>query len=487
MKFIILIMPKNKQPFIESNLVKFLKLLSKDEMKEFSKFVQSPFHNNRSEVMVFFNEIRQFHPAFNQKNFSKEIIYSKLYSKKKYDDDVMRRLSSNLFKLGEEFISYKRFRDNEFNYEKNLVDFYSTGNDDKFFWKQFEKINGLMQLNNERSAEYFHRLSLINEKELFYMLKDDPNYKRSGYEKQLINLWKYFFIELLKLNCNSMIETKFFNKNYEIPFVKMLLEMAEDSNFMNETAIEIYYYLLKLQTGARNDETFYKAKDLVDNNPDIFDKHECFLIYTIIISYCSDRKVDPKNDFTRVEFEIAQKMVEKGLVTAAGTIDPGWFLGIFFRALNAKEINFAEKFIEDHKDKLTVKDKENIINHAYASLAMSKKEYEKALHYLSMASYKSLNDKLTANVMQLQIYYDADMHEQFFYSVDRFKHILTEEEHADKELLIIFKNFVSYSTKIYRMKLGEINIPHDELKQEIKNSRIIARGWLLEKVIELKK
>lgn len=478
-------MPKTKQPFSESNLVKFLKLLTRDEMKEFSKFVQSPFHNNRNEVIFFFDEIKQFHPDFNQKNFSKEKIYSNLYPKKKYDDDVIRRLSSNLFKLGEEFISYKKFRDNEFNYEKNLLDFYSTTNDDKFFWKQFGKINGVMQLHNERDAEHFYRHSLVNKKELFYMLKDDPNYKKSGYEKQLINLWKYFFIELLKLTCNAILENKFFNKNYEVPFAKMLLKMAKDSNFMNERAIEIYYYLLKLQIDSRNDETFYKVKDLVDNNLDIFDKHECFLIYTLIMTYCSDRKVNPENDFTRVEFEIAQKMVENGLVIATGTIDPGWFLGIFFRALNAHEINFAEKFIEDHKDKLIVKDKENIINHTYASLAMSKKEYAKALNYLSMASYKSLNDKLTVNVMQLQIYYDADMHEQFFYSVDRFKHILAEEEHSGKELLTIFKDFISYAVKIYRMKLGEIDIPHDELINEIKNSRIIARGWLLEKVIEL--
>lgn len=480
-------MPKNKQSFTESNLVKFLKILSKEEMKEFSKFVHSPFHNNRSEVVLFFNEIKQFYPAFNQKNFSKGNIYSALYPKKKYDDNVIRRLSSSLFKLGEEFAAYKRFRNNEFNYEKELLDFYSISNNDKFFRKQFEKINGLMQTQNERDAEHFHRLSLIDQKELFYILKDDPNYKRSSYKKQLTNSWKYFFIELLKLNCNAVVEKKFFNKNYDTPFINELLKMAEDSNFMDEPAIEIYYYLIKLQTDSQNDKTFYKVKSLVDNNLGIFDKYECFEIYTLIMSYCSNMKLNPENDYTDVEFDIARKMIENGLVTASGSIDPGWFLGIFFRALNAKEINFAEKFIEDHKDKLIVKDKENIINHAYASLAMSKKEYGKALQYLSMASYRSLNDKLTANVMQLQIYYDADMHEQFFYSADRFRHILTEEEHSNKELLLIFKNFVSYAVKIYRVKLGEIDIPHDELKQEIKTSRLIARGWLIEKVMELEK
>lgn len=479
------VMPKNKQSVTESNLIKFLKMLSKEEMKEFAKFVNSPFHNNRNEVMLFFEEVRKFHPSFNHKNFSKEAIYSKLYPRKKYDDDVMRRISSSLFKLGEEFISYKYFRNDEFSYEKNLLDFYSFQNDDKFFWKQFEKISSLMEHERQRSAKYFQQLSIINEKESTYMLKDDPSYKKSGYEKQLSNLWKYFLIEISKISSSALVETKYFSKHYEIRFVDALLKMAEDSNFMNDTAVEIYYYILKLQTDDANDEIFYKAKNLIESNITTFDKYEGFNICTLLMAYCSSKKLKKGSDFTRMEFEIAKIMAENDLLTATGVIDPGWFLGVFFRALNAKEIFFAEKFIEDNKEKLKLKDKEQIINHAYACLAMDKKEYDKALHYLSFASYKTLNDKATVNVMRLQIYYDASMHEQFFYAVDSFKHLLDADEHVSKDQVILFKNFIAFLTKLYRVKLREINIPSDELINEIKNSTFISRAWLVDKVKEL--
>lgn len=485
-------MPKAKKEissgsFSETNLIKFLKMLSKKEMKEFTKFIQSPFHNNRSEVTLFFNEIKKFHPSFNKKSFSKEKIFSKLYCKQKYKDDVIRRLSSNLFKLGENFVAYNNFKKDNFNFEKNILDFYSYQNDDKFFWKQFERVNALLNGQRLRNSEYFHRLSLLNEKEYIYLQKDDPNYKKSGYEKHLESQWKYSIIELLKINSCALIETTYFNKQYEIKHLKTLLKIAEDTGYISTEAIEIYYNIIKLQTDGKTGENFYKTKNLLDKNRGVFDKYEQFNLYTLILVYCGERKIFSKIDCTQDEFDIIKTMVKNGLLTATGIIDPGWFLGAFFRILNANETVFAEKFIEDHKNYLKAKDKEQIINHAYAYLAMHKKDYPKALHYLSLSSYKTENDKTTVNVMRLQVYYEADMHEQFFYTVDSYKHFLKEQVHTSKEQVAAVKAFLSFATKIYRFKLGEINIPLDELKLEITNSTAIGRAWLIEKITELEK
>src|SRR5258706_14034499 len=85
----------------EINIIRILKTFTGDEMREFGKFVNSPFHNNRSEVRRYFSEIKRFYPSFQQSNFSKEEIFSRIHPDKKYRDDVIRRLSSNLFRLAE--------------------------------------------------------------------------------------------------------------------------------------------------------------------------------------------------------------------------------------------------------------------------------------------------------------------------------------------------------------------------------------------------
>src|SRR5688572_27860837 len=75
---------KKRDSFRAANIVLFLKLLDKDELKEFGKFVYSPFHNNRAEVCRFFDEIKIFHPEFSGKDFTKEVVFQKLYPKDKY-------------------------------------------------------------------------------------------------------------------------------------------------------------------------------------------------------------------------------------------------------------------------------------------------------------------------------------------------------------------------------------------------------------------
>ena len=52
-----------------SNPVEILKTFSKDEVKEFDKFVHSPFFNCRNDVTRLFRELKRFYPTFDGKNF----------------------------------------------------------------------------------------------------------------------------------------------------------------------------------------------------------------------------------------------------------------------------------------------------------------------------------------------------------------------------------------------------------------------------------
>ncbi|MBN8572054.1 MAG: hypothetical protein J0M18_20730 [Ignavibacteria bacterium] len=256
----------SKDSFSESNVIQFLKNLNKEEMREFAKFVSSPFHNNRSDVTLFFEEVKRFYPEFSQSNFSKENIFKALYPKVKYKDDVIRRLASNLFKLGEEYGAYKIFNENKFEKEKSLLNYYALKNSDKFFWKQNAELEKYMNEHPLRDSEYFYKLSQMNEIELKYILKDDPTYKKSSYEKQVINLWKYTLASIMRIHGFAEFETFFFNKKFDLKYAEHILKIAEDSKFMGEKAIEIYYLVLKLYGPDKCDKIFYRLKELIEEN-----------------------------------------------------------------------------------------------------------------------------------------------------------------------------------------------------------------------------
>ena len=92
-----------------TKLISLLKTLDKNEIKEFGKFIVSPFHLKDRTMKPFFEAIMKYYPDFESPKFTRENIYESLYPGKKYDDAVIRKLSSYLYKMGEEFLVYKAF------------------------------------------------------------------------------------------------------------------------------------------------------------------------------------------------------------------------------------------------------------------------------------------------------------------------------------------------------------------------------------------
>ena len=469
----------------KSSLVQFLKLLSKEEMKEFEKFVVSPFHNNRSDVTRLFFEIKKYYPDFNIENLTKEGIYSAAYPGESFKDDKLRRVMSNLFKLGEKYLSYLKFRDDRFTFGKSLLDQYIKKDSDKFIRKQVVELKDHLDKRKSRGADYYYKRGLIEEIERTCIIKDDPTLKNFTYEEEINTQWAYIFTSLLRLYGFTKHQMFLSKKKYETELLNPLLKIAAESDFMGSKAAEIHYNLILLYTEEEADEIFIKVKARMEKNIDIFEKEEAFTIYAMLLGYCSIQKVKPGKDYTRHEFELAKAIVENSLHLANGSLDTGWFLGIFFRAFNAGEIEYAEKFIERNKKFVYGSEKDSVISHAYAHLALHKNDFENAMKHLLNASYKNPNDKITVNYMYLRIYFETNNHEQFFYCTDSFRHLLKNEKSLSKELINVCNNFIKFTEKLFKLKLNEIKLEPAEIKNEILKSEVIGRKWLLEKAVEL--
>lgn len=463
----------------------FLKLLDKNELKEFDRFVHSPFFNNRSEVSSYFDVIKKYYPDFSHKEFTKENVFAELYPGTAFRDDVIRRLNSNLFKLGEEYGAYTSRRKNEFEYEKDLLNFYFAKNADKSFKKQLRNIEGFLESQEINDPEYFYNLSTLNEIERNQMLKYDPTYKRSGFEKQIVNHWKYLLSSMLRLYGFGEYEKFFFNKEYELKYADELQHIAKSSDFMGSVTIEIYYRAFRLYADSNNDDDFHKLKQLIKDNTALFSKNELFHLYIHLFNYCNINKLKKDVDYSRVEFEISKEMIEKEMIINNGVIDPGWFRGIFFKIFNAGEIKFAEEYINKYHSAVSGNDSENVVNHALAQLAMHKKDYSKALEYLAKATYQHINDKWLIKNIYLKIFYETGSYEEFYYTVDSIRHLIKEEGSWNENLITPIRNFITHASKLFRIKQKETDIPVDEVRHEILTSKTIGRQWLLEKTDEI--
>ena len=62
-----------------SALIMVISTFDKNEIRDFTRFVNSPFFNGRKETKLFWGVVKKFYPDFSGKNFNAEFIFGKIY------------------------------------------------------------------------------------------------------------------------------------------------------------------------------------------------------------------------------------------------------------------------------------------------------------------------------------------------------------------------------------------------------------------------
>jgi hypothetical protein len=106
-----------------SKLVDIFYRLSKSQLRGLRKFVQSPYHNKREDVIALF-ELLYKTPLENRTVLRKEKAFPKVFGKKKYSSDQMDYTMSFLFKVIEQFLVYENATEDDVKVKIALMEEY---------------------------------------------------------------------------------------------------------------------------------------------------------------------------------------------------------------------------------------------------------------------------------------------------------------------------------------------------------------------------
>jgi hypothetical protein len=145
-----------------SNLISLLKTFTKSEMKEFDKFLRSPYFTEgkglRHRVIYdYFVCLREFYPEFTGKTFSKEYLHSRIYPSTGYNDAVMRRLNYDLLTLTKRFITQLEFEESSAITKRNLLIQLTKRKTDKLYITHFKEITNYLE-KIDKDEEYFYEI-----------------------------------------------------------------------------------------------------------------------------------------------------------------------------------------------------------------------------------------------------------------------------------------------------------------------------------------
>lgn len=456
--------------------------MDRSELNEFGRFIHSPYFNNRSEVVRFFEAVKKYHPLFEAKDIEEVRIFRKIYPGKKYSPVMMRKvysLTSNLFM---DFIAVKSFKRNKLEYNIKVMDALRERKMTGKFEKKSRQVAELLE-SNKRDLNYYEsrmkHTSILNG----YYLNTDQDALVEGFQQELYSALDYFFVVVMVEYLRLGEWSKMINRKYDLRFYDEVSSYFESRKEKQVDLAYLYFNMMRMLN--TQDEKYYHA---LIKGRDEFEEHlsklDEFNISIVLIQYCYGRTREGDFRFRRNQFDITNKIIEKDLIPG-GFVDPYFFSNTVRNAAALMEHDWAEDFIKNFHSRLNPELAGEMFEYAYAMIETSRKNHKKALMHLSKISLWS---HMKAEIKNLTIVnsYELGYSEEVESQIDAYRHFLASDKTLSentKHNNSIFLNFVSTLNKT---KLSIKNGDMFTLRKEIQNTPyFVLKDWLIEKTGEL--
>lgn len=461
-----------------SHLFIIFRNFSKKEVRELRKWLLSPAHNQREDVVALFEYLSNEKHLDNEKYYEKERVFQKLFPKKKYDDAKFRQTIFFLNKCIEEYLIYSDLREDEVRSKMALAGVYRKKNMSKAYQKIIKSIADLQENQNLRNEHFLRNEYLIQKEQYLYFEKQKRNIKMNLQE--LSNALDItFFADKLKLSCLMLAHQRVYKAEYNPGLLDEVLNYVEENKILDIPAIAVYYYGYKALTSQ--DKSFFDhLKTHMFNLGETFPKSETRDIYLMALNYCIRRNNEGDKAFIRETFELFKKMLELDLLIENKTFSPWTFANIALNGLQLGEYLWVENFIKAYQTFLPKKVRDHFVHYCMARLHFEKKEYDKAMPLLVQTDFDDILLNLNAKTLLLKMYYELvefDTLESLLESMRTYLHRKDVGYHEP-----LFKNVIRLTRKLVRVN------PYDKkekakLRLEIENTNPLReRTWLLEQL-----
>jgi hypothetical protein len=466
----------------KSQLIQVLRTFSRKELRELGKWVESPAHNQRQDVVFLYEYLTEKDRLYCDEFLSKAEVFSYIYPKEDYDDARFRQTMHFFMKVVEDFLAFTEWRENEGRFNLMLAKVYRKRNFLKGFKKYVNKARSALESQPIRN-ELFHRGTYDILQEQY--LAQSKQKRVTAYNLQELSeaLDVSYLSEKLRQSCHMLTHQKVYKVDYTIGLIEPVLLYIEEKDFLKIPAVAIYYYALKTLTNVEEEIHFQHLKQQILSHEDAFPKNELRDIYLMAINYCIGKLNAGKEQFLQETFELYRKGVESFILIENGVITRWTFRNIVSAGLKVKEYEWVKQFISDYQQYLDETYKESIVHYSLGVLYSAMGDYKQAMSLFARADYKDVLLTLNAKSLLLKMYYEQDeldAMESLIESMQAYvrrKEVMGYHKQSYKNALSLTKKLIRINPYNPEQKSG--------LEKEVKEADPLFpgdRSWLLKQI-----
>lgn len=476
---------------IKSNLISLLKTFSPQEFKELGDFIKSPYFNKNHKVYELYNYIKKYFPGLDSPSLDKEKVYAKIYKGETFRDSTLRLLMFYLYDCSKQYLQINSFKSDRINENFFLV----RELRERELYKEAERVlkenNTLISRLGYDNAFYF--INKYKEKNELLMIQERVFSGR--YEKYMTgriveelhkNFTDHYLLKTLKhyvalLNTNEMYKTDF-----NIEYFKKVINVFSIEYFKDSPILEMYYYACRILEHPEDVNSFYALKKLVISEQDALSRDTLLDIFINLENYCVRRGREGNSKFDTELLEIYKYEIEKRTYLHGKYMEHYFYKSVAATALIARQSGWAEKFINDYKKELRAEYREPVYYHCYAKIEISRKNYDKALEYLSKVKIDEIYLKTETRLLVGLIYYETGIEDSLNSLLDTMRHFFRNDKFMAEERKHFYWDFVKILNKIALLRNKDDQSAVFEIQKRIEDTpKLYLKNWLTEKINEI--
>lgn len=477
-----------------TKLYNSLKYLNVYELTAFEKFINSPYFNQNEKLIGLYKIFLPYLKNRKEIDLNKYEVWEKLFVDQKFDDKYFRKLSSDLSKLLEKFISQQIYEENIVLINNHLLQGITRKNAFNMYNSALANAERLVERNFNRNADYYYQQYQLEKSKFNFTSEFEKKSKKQSKIgifniKEISDKLDIFFIsEKLKL-FTTLLSVKSIKKiDQSLNFIDEIIHIINTKKLIENPPVAIYYQIYLTLMDGSNEKHYKNLKELIESTINNFPNDEALDIYESALNYCIRNINSGNSNYYSEYLFIIKSMTQNGLLLKNNKLDPTFFRNIVISSLRVNDFKWAEWFIEEYKDKLDEKYRNNAVTFNLARLNYYKKDYDKVKKYLRDVEFNDLAYELSAKSMLIATYYDTDDFDPLYSLLESFGMFLSRNKKTIPDQRIYqYKMLIKFVKKLTNIRPTDKKAIQ-KLKQEIeKEGDIPDKQWLLDRVSLLEK
>ncbi|MEM1123212.1 MAG: hypothetical protein AAGJ18_22415 [Bacteroidota bacterium] len=471
----------------DSRLLEIFQQLTKKEIRALGKFVHSPYHNQRKDVIALFDYLRLTDWTNNPELSTRKKAFQYVFPNQPFKEKQIRYTISFLFQIIKEFLAIQHFKSNTTNVQIATIQSFRQKGSERLFQQQWKNTAQLLEKSPLRNQTYFYQKYLL-ESERYQFTVGRSRGRTDGLLEAADHLDQFFMIDKLRQSARSLSYKTLGSDSFQPKFLQEILAFVNQKNIENDNkmmfqnpATAIYYHCYQILAAEDSLSYFQQLRQLIAQHSTCFTAAELQDIYSFALNYCIKQLNAQNLAFGQEALELYQEGLRQEIFFENGHLSRFNYKNIVALGLGLKEFNWVAQFIETYQPFLDKKYRESAYNYNLALLYYRTEKYDQAMTLLQKVGTKDVLNNLTARRMLVTIYYDRGDFEPLYSLLDSFQNYIYRKSGLDYQRRM-YLNFIKFTRKLLKIKRMSVTQIRD-LQSEIEQTKhLVEKEWLLNKL-----